>query len=94
VNSSDTPDLPALADAAAVGQAIAGVLPDSATPDDVLRFAAKTGLECSAMVESTITCSCPAPSSMPLVRAKWLIEFRFRDGRLLSTTVTRGLIGP
>ncbi len=88
------PGLSALADADAVGQAIAGALPDSATPDDVLRFAAKNGLECSAMVQSIITCSCPAPSSMPLVRAKWLIEFRFLDGRLVSTNVTRGLIGP
>jgi hypothetical protein len=94
MNGSEIPDLPALSNTAAVGQAIAAALPDSATPDDVLRFAAKTGLECSAMVQSTINCSCPAPSSMPFVRAKWLIEFRFQDGHLLNTTVTRGLIGP
>jgi hypothetical protein len=86
-------NLTGLRDEEAVRQAIFRALPVRATPADLLRLAREGGLECSELVDDVITCSSPAPSTMPLVSAKWLITARFADGHLADLSVCRGYIG-
>jgi hypothetical protein len=65
-----------------------------ATPEDVQRLAKKQGMEVSGLVDKVVYASMPAPSSHPLVSAKWLVQFHFDGGRLRDIRVRRGLSGP
>ena len=65
-----------------------------ATPEDVQRLAKKQGMEVSGLVDGVVYASKPAPSSHPLVSAKWLVQFHFDGGLLRDIRVRRGLSGP
>ena len=80
--------------AADVQQILENYLPKMATIDDVRSFTIKEGLECSELVESTIYCSAPAKSRWFFVKAKWLIQFLFRETNLVKIEVKQGFIGP
>jgi hypothetical protein len=76
-----------------VSEALCRLMVD-ATPGDVQELAKKQGLEASQLVDDVIYASAPAPSSHPLISAKWLIELHFAGGRLRDILVRRGLSGP
>ena len=77
-----------------VERAVRDALPEGATADDVLRFAASSGLECSDLREGRITCSAPARSGKLLVSAKWLLTLSFDDrDRLTEIAVRKGRTG-
>lgn len=60
----------------------------------VLAFAAESGWEHSDLVGEVVHSSTPARGRWPFVSAKWLVEFRFEDDRLVDVTVRKGLTGP
>lgn len=64
-------------------------------PADAVRaFAEAQGMEVSPLRDGTIYASAPAPGDHPLLKAKWLVQFRFDDRHALrETTVKEGLIG-
>lgn len=83
-----------IGDAASVAAAIRDYVPDEATVRDVQRFAEEQGIEHSELIDGTIYCSAPAATDLEWTIAKWLMEFHFRDGRLVDLCVDKGLIGP
>ena len=89
-----TIDWAALADEAEVFQAVTDALPQAPTLEDIRAFCQAQGLECSERTNNVVYASAPAPSAMPLVRAKWLFEFAFDEDRLVKTSISKGWIGP
>ena len=77
-----------------IRQRLQATLPQKTTPADVRALALREKLECSDLVEDTIYCSIEAPSRMPFVKSKWLVQFHFRDDALQNIEVSEGLTGP
>ena len=77
-----------------IRQHLQAALPEEATLADVRALTLWEQMECSDLVEDTIYCSIEAPSRMPFVKSKWLVQFHFRDDALQSVEVTEGLTGP
>ncbi|MFC0600975.1 hypothetical protein [Streptomyces palmae] len=69
-------------------------LPPGSDASAIRSFATAQRLECSDPVGGVIRCSAPARGRWPLVSAKWLIECRLEDGRLVDIAVREGLTGP
>ncbi len=84
----------ALTEEAQVLQAVIDALPQAPMLEDVRAFCQAQGIECSERTNNVVYASAPAPGRMPLVRAKWLLEFAFDEDRLLNTNVSKGWIGP
>ena len=66
-----------------------------ASPDAVREAEQARGLEVSELMDGVVYASAPARGGFPLVRAKWLLQFRFDDGeRLADVQLRRGVTGP
>jgi hypothetical protein len=79
---------------AEVQRALEAALPGAASPRQVRSLLTGQGCECSEPVDGVVYCSAPARSHLPLVGAKWLMEFHFQRDELREITVRKGLTGP
>lgn len=77
-----------------VRSALTADLGRAATIEDVQHFAAMRQLEHSAPINDIIYCSGPTSTRSLFLQAKWLIQFHFRERRLVNITVEKGIVGP
>jgi hypothetical protein len=77
-----------------VEDAIRHSIPLGTAASEVSQIARQIGLECSAVEDGRMTCSAPAESGLPFVRAKWLAMLSFENDLLTSVAVKKGFIGP